>query len=68
MTPSFVWGVDVALSRLVFACAESGRERVDVEPLITRTDATQGERMGLLDRQLRIFAGRSMLATGKWAA
>ena len=56
MTPSFVWGVDIALSRLAFACADVDSERVDVETLLTRTDATEGERMGLLDRQVRIYA------------
>ena len=49
----FIWGVDVALSRLAIACASLASERVDVERLVTRTDATEGERRGLLDRRIR---------------
>ena len=52
----YVWGIDLALSRLAFACAEIGSDVVAVEALITRTDATEGERLGLLDRQVRIYA------------
>jgi Holliday junction resolvasome RuvABC endonuclease subunit len=52
----FVWGVDVALSRLAFAFAAIASERIEVETLITPTDATEGERLGQLDRQVRIYA------------
>ncbi len=53
---TFVWGIDPALSRLAFAFAEVGSERVEVEMLHTGCDATEGERLGLLDRQVRIVA------------
>jgi len=56
MSASYVWGVDMAVSRLAFACAERGRQHVEVQTLITANDATEGERLGLLDRQTRIFA------------
>jgi Holliday junction resolvasome RuvABC endonuclease subunit len=52
----YVWGIDVAISRLAFACAEEHGEAVAVETLTTRNDATEGERLGLLDRQVRLFA------------
>lgn len=52
----FVWAVDPALSRLAFAFAELDTGTVAVETLITRTDAREGERLGLLDRQVRIRA------------
>jgi Holliday junction resolvasome RuvABC endonuclease subunit len=51
-----VWGVDPALSRLAFAFADLGSETIKVETLITATKTTEGERLGLLDRQVRIFA------------
>jgi Holliday junction resolvasome RuvABC endonuclease subunit len=51
---TYVWGIDPALGRLAFAFAEVGSERVEVETLHTASDATEGERLGLLDRQVRI--------------
>ena len=52
----FVWGIDPALSRIAFAVADTASESVEVETLVTRTEATEGERLGLLDRQVRIAA------------
>ena len=52
----YVWGIDPAVSRLAFAFAEVGSETIVVETLTTAGDATEGERLGLLDRQVRIFA------------
>lgn len=52
----YVWGIDPAVSRLAFAFAEVGSETIEVETLTTAGDATEGERLGLLDRQTRIFA------------
>jgi Holliday junction resolvasome RuvABC endonuclease subunit len=53
---AFVWGVDPAISRLAFAFAPTPDGPIEVESLITANDATEGERLGLLDRQTRIFA------------
>lgn len=53
---TFVWGVDPALSRLAFAFAPVDGGPIVVETLTTANDATEGERLGLLDRQVRIFA------------
>jgi Holliday junction resolvasome RuvABC endonuclease subunit len=52
----YVWGVDPAISRLAFAFADLGSEVIEVETLITASKATEGERLGLFDRQVRIFA------------
>lgn len=52
----FVWAVDPAVSRLAFAFADVASPAVDVETLITRCDAREGERLGLMDRQVRIYA------------
>lgn len=53
---SFVWGIDVAISRLAFAFADLASDDVDVETLVTACDATEGERLGLIDRQVRVYA------------
>lgn len=53
---SFVWGVDVAVSHLSIAFADMDTDRVGVRSLHTGTDAREGERLGLIDRQLRIWA------------
>lgn len=50
----FVWGVDVALSRLAIACASLATSDVAVVTVpISVGDATEGERLALLDRQVR---------------
>lgn len=51
-----VWGVDVALSRLAFACVALDSGAVSARTLFTGSGATEGERLGLLDRQARVFA------------
>lgn len=51
-----VWGVDVAMANLAFAFADTNSDHVDVETLITRTTEREGARLGLLDRQVRIYA------------
>lgn len=56
MTLEYVWGVDPALAHLAFAFAEIGSEQITVDTLLTQTDAREGERLGLLDRQVRIYA------------
>jgi Holliday junction resolvasome RuvABC endonuclease subunit len=53
MCAEFVWGVDPALSKVAFAFAALVGEAVTVETAVTRTDAREGERLGLLDRQVR---------------
>jgi Holliday junction resolvasome RuvABC endonuclease subunit len=55
MTAQYVWGVDVAISRVAFALAELDGDGLAVRTLVTRSDATEGERLGLLDRQLRVY-------------
>jgi Holliday junction resolvasome RuvABC endonuclease subunit len=56
MASEFVWGVDPALAKLAFAFADVDSDKVEVETLITRTTEREGARLGLLDRQLRIYA------------
>jgi Holliday junction resolvasome RuvABC endonuclease subunit len=56
MTREFVWGIDPALSVLAFAFADLDSEGVEVETLTTRTTEREGARLGLLDRQVRIYA------------
>lgn len=51
-----MWGVDVAIAHLAFAYADTTCDDVHVETLITRTSAREGERLGYLDRQVRIYA------------
>ena len=51
-----VWAVDPAMSRLAFAFADLATDTIAVETLITHTDAREGERLGLLDRRVRIYA------------
>jgi Holliday junction resolvasome RuvABC endonuclease subunit len=53
---SCVWGIDPALSRVAFAFADMDSERVDVETLVTANEKAEGERLGLLDRQVRTYA------------
>jgi Holliday junction resolvasome RuvABC endonuclease subunit len=53
---SYVWGIDPALRRVAFAFARVDSEAIQVETLLTVSDTTEGERLGLLDRQVRIFA------------
>jgi Holliday junction resolvasome RuvABC endonuclease subunit len=54
--PEHVWGVDVAVSHLAFAFAPLPDGPVDVASLNTLTDTREGQRLGLLDRQVRIYA------------
>lgn len=51
-----VWGVDVAVSRLAFGFARLPDGPIAVETLHTASDAREGQRLGWLDRQLRIYA------------
>jgi Holliday junction resolvasome RuvABC endonuclease subunit len=53
----YVWGVDPALSRLAFACAPLDGGPISIETLHTGgNDIREGQRLGLLDRQVRIYA------------
>lgn len=52
----YVWGIDPAISQLAFAFAHVDSDAVEVETLRAASDATEGERLGLLDRRVRIFA------------
>ena len=52
----WVWGCDPALGRLAFAFAAVDSDTVEVETLTTRTTETEGARLGLLDRQVRIYS------------
>lgn len=51
----FVWGIDVAVSRLAFAFADLESGHVAVETVLTRNEEREGARLGLIDRQLRLY-------------
>jgi Holliday junction resolvasome RuvABC endonuclease subunit len=57
----WVWGLDIAVSHLEFAFADLHSDKIDVASLITKTDAKEGERLGLIDRQVRIYARQMSL-------
>lgn len=57
-TIEYVWAVDPAVSRLAFAFAPLGAAPVIVETLHIDSEAREGRRLGLLDRQVRIAAGQ----------
>lgn len=52
----FVWAVDVAISRLAFGFAPVDGGPIVVETLYTDSQAREGQRLGWLDRQTRIYA------------
>lgn len=60
MTPAseYVWGIDPSLSRVAIAFASLSNNTIDVRSLCTRSDTSEGERLGLLDRQVRIFTAQ----------
>lgn len=62
----YVWGVDVAVARLAFAFAPMDGSQIQVETLHTGSDAREGQRLGWIDRQVRIYAGRQ--AGKRWPA
>jgi Holliday junction resolvasome RuvABC endonuclease subunit len=52
----FVWAVDVAVEHLSFAFAEHPEGPITTESLLCDSEFREGQRLGLLDRQVRIFA------------
>jgi Holliday junction resolvasome RuvABC endonuclease subunit len=52
----WVWAVDPAVSRLAFAFADLESEAIEVETLLVDSEAREGQRLGWLDRQVRIYA------------
>lgn len=52
----YVWSVDVAMTKLAFGFAALGWESVEVECLYTGDEHRDGRRLGLIDRQVRIYA------------
>lgn len=52
----WVWAVDVAMGHQAFAFAPLDNAPIEIESILTASDAREGERLGLLDRQVRIFA------------
>ena len=52
----YVWGVDPALSRVAVSFAPVDGGRPSVLTLVTHSDTREGQRLGWLDRQLRIAA------------
>jgi Holliday junction resolvasome RuvABC endonuclease subunit len=56
-----VWGIDPAISRQAVAFAPVDGGPVEVRTLLTDSEAREGQRLGWLDRQLRI-------AARQWAA
>lgn len=52
-----MWGIDPAVSRVAFAFAQLDADKsIEVETLVTANEAREGERFGLLARQVRIYA------------
>lgn len=56
----YVWGIDVATSKIAFAFAPVPDGQITVDMLYNGTDAREGQRLGWLDRQIRIYAGTRM--------
>src|SRR5947209_2101060 len=54
--PECVWGVDPAVSRLAVAFAPVDGGQVRAVTLRTDSEAREGQRLGWLDRQIRIVA------------
>lgn len=52
----YVWAVDPAVSHLAFAFAPTDGGPIIVESLRTDSEARDGQRLGWLDRQTRIYA------------
>ena len=52
----YVWGLDPSVSRMAFAFAPLPTGSIDVATLLVGSDAREGQRLGWLDRQLRIYA------------
>jgi Holliday junction resolvasome RuvABC endonuclease subunit len=57
----YVWGIDPAISRIAVAFAPVDGGPVEVRTLLTDSASREGQRLGWLDRQLRI-------AARQWAA
>lgn len=55
-TREFVWGVDPQVGVVAFAFADVSNKDVEVETLVTDSEAREGQRFGWLDRQVRIYA------------
>lgn len=51
-----VWGIDPAIGRIAFAFAPVGAGAIAVETLTVDSESREGQRLGWLDRQLRIRA------------
>lgn len=56
MSREYVWAVDPAVSRVAFAFAPVDGGSVLAETLRTDSESREGQRLGWLDRQLRIYA------------
>jgi Holliday junction resolvasome RuvABC endonuclease subunit len=54
--PETVWGIDIGVSRLAFAFAPLPNGPIEVETLRCDTEFREGQRLGLIDRQVRIFS------------
>jgi Holliday junction resolvasome RuvABC endonuclease subunit len=52
----YVWAVDPAVSRQAFAFAPVDGAEIEVETCHTDSEAREGQRLGWLDRQIRIYA------------
>lgn len=56
-SPGSVWGVNPGPTSVVFAVAHAGQDGlITIETLTTASTARHGQRLGWLDRQLRIYA------------
>lgn len=56
----WVWGIDPATSHVAFAFAGVDHDEVETETLVTSTEsfAAEGQRLGWLDRQVRIYVSQ----------
>ena len=68
MSGAYVWGVDIAMAHQAFAFAPLDHGDIAVETLLTDSEAREGQRLGWLDRQVRIYARAIATATGRPAS
>lgn len=54
----YVWGVDVAVSHLSIAFAQHPTGPITTDSLLVDSEFREGQRLGLLDRQTRIWANQ----------
>lgn len=58
----YVWAVDVAVSRLAFAFAPLEAGPISVETLMLDGEAREGQRLGWMDRRVRLYAHKAAVS------